>query len=409
MDSFMMSPLRRSRNATPDIQEESPLRHPDAHHDDDIYRGRLLPVHVPEGHDADQVSTLSTSISSSTASASAHVVRRALATIVELAILRWARSSSSNGSDSSSSSSVHSGRSRRRHPRRPSISTSVVDTTYIALAREAAERARRVTRGFYLVLPVFQLHDNAESPYRTLQTPTLSLALAQLNTTLRQAHRARRDLMPRYPRAPAQLSAVQVPSSGAQGSDSSIGAPGFRIDTPMKRGRPNPRSKQTAAVLRPSIGITSLQTGKFMMGKKAWWLDVASPTWDDMRAIGTVNLNILNTFPLQLMINLHSSFAVSSSTPSHTRGCPTPRPTRETRVVPETWLLSYSISCYRCTIGPRRAWRSTGNRRAKCDKRVSRSVSRRNLFCQLHYNPTWVFVGLIYLSVSSIFPISPNM
>jgi hypothetical protein len=108
------------------------------------------------------------------------------------------------------------------------------------------------------------------------------------------------------------------------------------------------------------------------------------------------------------MINLHS-FAVSSSTPSHTRGCPTPRPTRETRVVPETWLLSYSISCYRWAIGPRRTQRSTGNRRAKCDKRVSRGVSRRNLFCQLRYNPTCAFVGLIYLSVSSIFPISPNM
>ena len=289
------SPLGRVTSAMPDGQEDPARHHPDTHYDEDIYRGVLQPIQVPEERAVDEVSTSSASISSST-SASAHLVRRALATIVEIAILRWARSSSPNGSDSSLSS-IRNGASRLQHPRQgdphwPRISTTAADTAHIALSREAAERARRVTREFHLVLPVFQPQDRSESPYRILQTSSHTLALAQLSLTLRRAYRARKEAVPRDSRSPIKLSTLQSPFSNTPDPESSVGASGLQTGKSMNKSRPHTRSKQTQAILRPSIGIAPWQVGKSVVWKKAWWLDVASPTWDDMRAIGTVSLKI---------------------------------------------------------------------------------------------------------------------
>jgi magnesium transporter len=273
-------------SAIPDGQDAA-QHHSDARYDEDIYRGGLQPIQVPEEHAVDEVSISGASISSST-SASAHLVRRALATIVELAILRWARSSSPNDSDSSLSSIQHP---RQGDTHRPRISTTA-DTAHIALSRKTAERARRVTREFQLVLPVFQPQDRSESLYRVLQTSSHTLALAQLSLTLRQAHRARKDAVPRDSRSPIQLNTLRSPLANTPDPESSIGASGLQTETSMNKIRPHTRSKQTQSILRPSIGIAPWQAGKSVGWKKAWWLDVASPTWDDMRAIGTVSLKL---------------------------------------------------------------------------------------------------------------------
>lgn len=284
-------PTGRVTTAIPDGQD-SAQHHLNAHYDEDIYRGGLQPIQVPEERAVDEVSTSGASISSST-SASAHLVRRALATIVELAILRWARSSSPNGSDSSLSS-FQNGASGLQHPRQgdPRISATAADTAQIALSRKTAERARRVTREFQLVLPVFQPQDRSESLYRVLQTSSHTLPLAQLSLTLRQAYRARKDVVPRDSRSPIQLSTLQSQLANIPGPESSIGASGLQTETSMNKIRPHTRSKQTQAILRPSIGIAPWQAGKSVVWKKAWWLDVASPTWDDMRAIGTVSSKV---------------------------------------------------------------------------------------------------------------------
>lgn len=342
MDSFAMGPL-------PQYTHGSPLPHPDTHTGDDVYRGSFLPYRVTEGVAVDRVSTSSIAISSSTQSASTHLVRRALATVVELAILRWARYSSSTSSDSSSFFSVQHRSSRRqnphqRHPRRSSISTiAVVNTTSIALAREAAERARRVPREFHLIFPAFQPPLYAASTPHILQTSSLSLALARLTSTLRQAHRARRDKTPRYSRTPAQLSNSQLWPSNAQDSDFPTERPGLQTDISTEHCQHHTRSKLAQTIIRPSIGTASWQAGGSAVGEGAWWLDVASPTWDDMRAIGTVNSKYFHAF---YMPNPDTSLLASSSTPSHVGGCPSSRSTREARVLPETWLLFYSFSGY---------------------------------------------------------------
>jgi magnesium transporter len=41
--------------------------------------------------------------------------------------------------------------------------------------------------------------------------------------------------------------------------------------------------------VRP-IGGTSTINGTLAYGQKVWWLDVASPTWEDMLAIGTASI-----------------------------------------------------------------------------------------------------------------------
>jgi magnesium transporter len=294
MDSFAMGPLQ-GQYAIPDNHEGS-LQHPDTHTDSDIYRGSSLQYRVPEEFAVDRVSTSNITISSAT-SASTDLVRRAIATAVELALVRWTRSSSSS-SNSSSLAYLHNGSTRRQNSRqrqhRHGISTAVVDTTYIAHAREAAEHARRVPREFHLVLPVFQPPLHAESPHRILQTSSLSLVLAQLTITLRRAHRARRDKMPRHSRAPTQLSNVPLPRSVTRDSDSPTDTPGLQTDISTEQGQHRSHSKQTQTILRPSIGTPSWQAGGSAVGQRAWWLDVASPTWEDMRAIGTVNLKVFH-------------------------------------------------------------------------------------------------------------------
>jgi magnesium transporter len=301
-DSFVMGPLPQGQHTIPDNHEDS-LQHPDTHAGSDIYRGSSLQYRVPE------VDRVSSSISPSTTSASTHLVRRAIATLVELAILRWARSSSSTSSDSSFSY-AHNGATRRqtsrqRHPNRPSIYTADADTTYIARAREVAERARHVPREFHLILPAFQPPLYMEPPHRILQTSSLSPALAQLIITLRRARRTRSDTILRCSRTPTQLSNMQLPPSDTLDSDSPTDTLGLQSDTSTKQDRHHIRSKQTQTILRPSIGTASWPGGS-VVGERAWWLDVASPTWEDMRAIGTVNFKDFHALLKCLIRTRHS-------------------------------------------------------------------------------------------------------
>lgn len=276
----------------PNRPDPQPLQPPTRGSSDDIYRGPApQPAPAPRPNTPENASVSDSSSSSSSSSASTRLVQRALATLVELAITRWARSSSSSAGSSSSSSSIHASSVRRqrsqRRARRASVSTIAVDPANMARAREAMERARRVPRNFHLVLPNTAARSR-QVQQRTLQTSSLPLILDQLGLTLKASVHDRRDKQPRFRRIPAAAVGVRGSDSNndGQATTSPPHAPQKSDEEDLTRRRP----RQVKQLVRPSVGITGQQDGGFSMGKPAWWLDVASPTWEDMRSIGTVRL-----------------------------------------------------------------------------------------------------------------------
>jgi magnesium transporter len=142
-----------------------------------------------------------------------------------------------------------------------------------ARVREAIDNARRVPREFVLFLP------SEESNQRTLRTTSLNLIVTQLQIAIRKSAKLGKDKseQPRPPRPPIPpLLNVQPPTPPTSSSD-------------LKR-LGNGKGKQRQA-LRPSVGIGDLGPTKVLplgVSPKAWWLDIASPTWDDMRKLGQV-------------------------------------------------------------------------------------------------------------------------
>lgn len=60
------------------------------------------------------------------------------------------------------------------------------------------------------------------------------------------------------------------------------------------------KGKEKEALFRPHTSPPTpipIEVGEGSRAPKAWWLDVSSPTWEDMRAIGKVNnLNYICDF-----------------------------------------------------------------------------------------------------------------
>ncbi|KAF8310993.1 hypothetical protein DL93DRAFT_2140147 [Clavulina sp. PMI_390] len=260
-------------------------------HSDDIYRGPTIHLSDLPPHGRESPSRASSSTTTSSSSASTALVQRALAAVVELAISRWARSGSSSESSSSASSVQVRRRRPQRRSRRGSVSTLAVDPENIARTREAIERARRVPRGFSLIVP--ELLSGRRS-LQALETTSLPLILSTLQASFKVGARLRRDKPEsgRHPgpQLPADVETLLSPPSRFPKPEIPTQN---NADTRLDLRR---RQKQLKTLVRPSFGLSVKPAGGFSLGQRAWWLDVASPTWEDMRTLGT----LLHLHPLTL-------------------------------------------------------------------------------------------------------------
>lgn len=295
-------------NPVPSLGAQNPIR--DMPSEDDIYRGKVPPA-LPAI--AESVAPASSTSSSSGSFITGRL--GALATVLENAITRWARrrsSSASTSSSSSSSASFHSSTyapSRPRHSRRRKRRTSFANMRSTHSEREVAARLRvrreirRVDRGFTLYLPpnlnpeitTTRLLESLDRPQQSVShTTSLPVALNCLEAALKKASRAKKgkgkqrqfslgtpplslyhdymsdDLLCR-PASFGDLSAALSPS--VQGKQKEF-PPGNRTPNESSPG-----------------GLP-----EFNRAPKAWWLDVASPTWDDLQTIG----KLLHIHPLTL-------------------------------------------------------------------------------------------------------------
>jgi magnesium transporter len=164
----------------------------------DIYRGRTPSPTRPLSPD-EEVSSRS-SLSDSTAGRGR---LGALAAVVDRAITRWARRNTSDSSSSSSESSESSAVTRSRvrlRKRRPSIGTlHTVQSERNIAARikwiQAREEQRQIPREFTLYLPpsfAAGRPPHERMMRRITRTTSLSLILAQLDSTLKTNHKPRR-------------------------------------------------------------------------------------------------------------------------------------------------------------------------------------------------------------------------
>ncbi|KAJ7244760.1 hypothetical protein B0H12DRAFT_1128650 [Mycena haematopus] len=244
--------------------------------DSDIFRGEPPPP--PRSPSPSRESSVSTSSSGSILGGRLG----ALAAIVENAISRWAgneSSSSSSSSSTSDSSDAHSRTARRtrRGKSEHDISTRISRT--VRQRMQAREESRQIPRQFALYLPPSLALDTNSQRIQT--TSDLSSILGQLDTALKRSTRAKRQQErersphPKFQHLHFMLpDAVKTPSRAASFTDISALAEGQRKGK-GKEGQVTKRS--------PSM-------------PKAWFLDVSSPTWDDMRAIG----KLLHLHPLTL-------------------------------------------------------------------------------------------------------------
>jgi len=304
------------RSATTPLDTEprnyNALHDPDA---DDIYRGE-----PPTADDASSTSTSGSSASSSSSSGSSSSSDRqggrlgALAAVLELAITRWARnvrgrgesvassSSSSASSSSSSSSSSASSRSsttmsrtRRRLRRRSSqASLQTIQSERDILARigrlKALEQSRQIFRHFILYSPsTIQvpgrplgavLEDDARR--RVLSTTSISLILNQLELLTSKPRPRRVRGRSRGPPALLHGSTARVMTHSHQTRTDNLRRPTLSLDPPRKPRKGKRRELASEAAPKPAA------VAKSRLMPKAWFLDVASPTWEDLRAIGKV-------------------------------------------------------------------------------------------------------------------------
>ncbi|TDL28630.1 hypothetical protein BD410DRAFT_893604 [Rickenella mellea] len=261
--------------------------------DSDIYRGERPPS--PESH------TSLSSSSSSSSSSQNYVGRRlgALATVVELAITRWARgnASSSSSSDTSSvPSKTTTTRTQTRLRRRPSSTATVhnAQSEKIIRARQKARlEFRLIPREFVLLLPPSLCPCPPGTPQesglqqRLTRTSSLPLIISHLEHSLKRSARPRIDQaysstnnadLPHHdymvPVLPPELSIKGKEKKGKRKDIIGAAAEGKSSGIP---GTSEHRSGPTVA--RP---------------EQTWWLDVSNPTWEDLRSIGkTLHLHPL--------------------------------------------------------------------------------------------------------------------
>ena len=282
--------------------------------DADIYRGE--PPSPPRTPRPESVSSSSSSSSSSSGSFVFGGRLGAISQLVEHAISHWTRAwastSSLNSSSSSSSSSTNSimTRTRSMASKRRSRRSSVADLHNARSEREVAarirarEQARQIPREFALYSPPGEgpprfrpsaagLPLGSDERDGVLRTDSLELIVSRLSVALKDNLKSRRA------REVAHITRVtSEPGSVVQSTES----------TPVLHNIPH-ISVDAVATSTPQLPSTSdhirrkAKKGKNRAGKaglsipkilserdmdRAWWLDVSSPTTQDMRAIANV-------------------------------------------------------------------------------------------------------------------------
>ena len=294
-------------------------------HDHDIYRGEPSQPQQPLYTAPSIIST-----SSSASSLLAATRLGAIAAKLELAISRWAKNVRGNSSSASDSSSSHSSSSsivtltKSQHTRRRSRRSSVSSLRTLQSEREilarisrmkALEESRRIPRHFTLYLPLsislrsLQNHSDAaidiedrQSTNQTLTSSTsLTLVLNQLELAIKKAGRDRRTRQ-RHRNPPRNTTSLDSPSFPSQLVHNNQFGPG--PDHPRApRGRKGKhRESSTTAEFTPIMEEPIFKP-------QAWFLDVANPTWADLRAIGKVRFaetkNIVPSLTLSQLLHIH--------------------------------------------------------------------------------------------------------
>ena len=277
-------------------------------HDHDIYRGEPSQPQQPL-YTAPSVISSSTSSSASSLLAASRL--GAIAAKLELAISRWAKNVRGNSSSASESSSSHSPSSsivtltKSQHTRRRSRRSSVSSLRTLQSEREisarisrmkALEESRRIPRHFTLYLPLSislrspQNHSGAamdiedgQSTNQSLTSSTsLTLVLNQLDLAIKKAGRNRRTRQ-RHRHPPRNTSSLDFSSFPSQ-LDNQFGS---GPDPPAPRGRKG-KHRESSTTAESSTPIIEEPIFK----SQAWFLDVANPTWADLRAIGKVRFAV---------------------------------------------------------------------------------------------------------------------
>ncbi|KAI0375070.1 hypothetical protein BV20DRAFT_960126 [Pilatotrama ljubarskyi] len=285
----------------------------------DIYRG-----HRPSPPRSPSPSSSISSRTSSSSSSGGSVFGGRLGAIsagVEHAISRWARAWTSNSSLSSSSSSSASvitltksqaARRRKRRPRSLATLHNARSEREVAARIKAREDLRNIPRGFVLYTPTpaaigktqlgperVRRHQPPHEP--VLRTTSLEEVTTRLSAVLRDRARARRiRTEPATPTPSRPLSPLHHDymlsdeSDVARSSPSLPGRSSPRRDAKGKQRVPTPSS----GLSLPGVSTTKSQVVGSLASRvpKAWWLDVSSPTWEDMCAIG----KLLHLHPLTL-------------------------------------------------------------------------------------------------------------
>ncbi|EIW64600.1 uncharacterized protein TRAVEDRAFT_139598 [Trametes versicolor FP-101664 SS1] len=288
----------------------------DEDQEQDIYRGRR-----PSPPRSPSPSSSSKTSSSSSSSSSGSVFGGRLGAIsagVEHAISRWARawtSTSSLSSSSSSSASVitltksQTARRRKRRPRSLATLHNARSEREVAARIRAREDLRNIPRGFVLYTPQAAASERGrkrdvphESVFRTTSLPDVT---NRLSAVLRERARVRRTRAepitpaPSRPLSPLHHDYMLSDESSVARSSS---PPGSGVSTPNlpRRGA---KGKQRAGLPQDVPSFHGVSTTKSQLPgsltsrvPKAWWLDVCSPTWEDMCAIG----KLLHLHPLTL-------------------------------------------------------------------------------------------------------------
>ena len=279
-------------------------------HDHDIYRGEPSQPQQPL---YTAPSIISTSTSSSASSLLAASRLGTIAAKLELAISRWAKNVRGNSSSASESSSSYSPSSSivtltkphiRRRGRRPTVSSlhtlqSDREISARISRKKALEEFRRVPRHFTLYLPLStslrspQNHsgpaidtEDRQSTNQSLTSSTsLTLVLNQLDLAIKKAGRNRRTRQRHRnpPRNPSSLDFSSFPSQLVNDNQSGSG-----LDPRAPRGRKGKHRESESSTAAESTSIIEEPTLK----PQAWFLDVANPTWADLRAIGKVRFAV---------------------------------------------------------------------------------------------------------------------
>ncbi|TFY72859.1 hypothetical protein EVG20_g140 [Dentipellis fragilis] len=297
-----------TRNLEPTVSfVDQSVRHPDLEpdhisirdfeeEDDDIYRGEPPPS-AARLQRAESVS------SSSSSSASSFVGGRlgAIAGVVERAITHWARtnwSTSSLSSNSSASTTRSSFRTtnkstaRRRKIRTANSEQRARSELHVAARIKAREERHHVPREFALYLPPSPKtlrspkafgtsFDNHEQ--RTLRTTSLPLIISHLEAALKRSSRMARRAQ-HHSRIPAPYLDPDALPAFLPHQDYMLPSTIDTIQTKLRKGK----LRDVSGTPSPDLSSGTPSRGKL---QQAWWLDVASPTWEDMRTIGKVSLN----------------------------------------------------------------------------------------------------------------------